>query len=180
MVWVNPQCEGDVSSCNIEGFSQPVGPRVTTFFDSARPTAEVNAELNSQDALVSPGTYRFARVDMCKSYDFSLPTAPTMMWRGPGMTDELAITSGECGRTSLAFDPPLVLAAGDSVEVALGYDLAAAVVSGPPAPPGDGCSYSIAGHTDHCFRTCVDVDATTRDCLEFPDFAPTATRVAAP
>ncbi|HET7504201.1 MAG TPA: hypothetical protein VFK02_24440 [Kofleriaceae bacterium] len=184
MIWLNPQCQDDISGCNIEGFTQPPGPRVTDYFDLARSTAEVNAELNSQGASVSPGTYRYARVELCKSYgDERMAAAPTLMWAGPGMASEQPFTSGDCGRTSVPFDPPLSLAAGDAVEVTLGYDLGAAIVAGPPGS-AQGCSFSIAGHVDpsgspHCFRACVDVDASSRVCMDFPDFAPSAAKLPA-
>src|SRR5262249_36968358 len=181
-IWLNPQCNGDISGCNVDGFTQPQGPRITDYFDLARPSAEVNAELNSQGASVSPGTYRYARVELCKSYGSErTATVTTMMWAGPGMTSEQPFTSGDCGRTSLPFDPPLELAAGDSVEVTLGYDLAAAIVAGQPAL---GRTCSLAGHNDpagspHCFRACVDVDAGSRVCMDFPDFVPSAAKGAA-
>lgn len=176
MVWINPQCGGDINGCNIDGFAEPSGPRVTSFFDLARPTAEVNADLNSQAAAVSPGSYRYARVELCKAYGQTEPTAPTMMWSGPGMSAEQAFSSGDCGRTSLRFDPPLDLAAGDSVEVTLGYDLGAAIVSGAPASPSQGGAFSIAGQS-HSYRACVDIDATSRVCMDFPELTPSATKL---
>lgn len=175
IVWLNPQCHGDITGCNVDGFTLPAGPRVTDYFDLARPTAEVDAELNSQDAAIAPGTYRYARVEMCKSYDTSPPTSPTMMWAGPGMTAEQPFTSGDCGRTSAPFASPMTLADGDAVTVTLGYDLAQAIVAGPPAPSNTGCGAAVAGHADHCYRACVDVDADTRTCMDFPDFIPAAT-----
>ena len=177
MVWLNPQCGGDINGCNIEGFAAPSGPRITGFFDLARPTAEVNAELNSQGAAVSAGTYQYARVELCKAYGQSQATAPTMMWSGPGMAAEQAFSSGDCGRTSQRFDPPLDLAAGDSVEVTLGYDLGAAIVEGPPAAPYQG-GLKIVG-VDKPFRACADVDAGSRACMDFPEFAPSATKITA-
>ena len=173
MIWINPQCSGDISSCNVDGFTAPAGgPRITDYFDLARPTAEVNAELNSQAMTVTTGSYKYARLELCKAYGQSQATVPTMMWRGPGMPDERPFTSGDCGRTSLAFDPPLELGAGDSVAVTLNYDLGASVVSGAPGTGG----FEIAG-TDHWFRDCVDLDDTHRACMDFPDFAPSAAKL---
>ena len=183
MIWINPECSGDISGCNISGFTQPAGgPRVTQYFDLSRPTAEVNADLDSQDNPVPPGTYRYARVELCKAYPpDTVPTEPTMFWAGPGMASEQPFTSGDCGRTSLAFDPPLVLADGDAVTVRLGYDLARSIVSGPPHPDSPHCSLAVAGYdnpdgTPHCFRTCAATDAGLA-CMDFPDFAPTAARL---
>jgi hypothetical protein len=179
MIWINPQCGGDLSGCNVDGFAQPAGgPRITDYFDLSRPSAEVNAELDSQGLAVTPGTYRFARVELCKALDASAPSAPTMMWKGADMTTEQPFASGDCGRTSLAFDPPLVLAAGDAVAVTLGYDLDRAVARGMPVP---GNPSSVVGATEldgtaHQFRTCSDVDATHRDCLDFPELAPSAAK----
>src|SRR6185503_3585487 len=115
----------------------------------SRPTSEVNAALNSQDASIEPGTYRYARVEMCKSYPGDAPPAiPTLMWKGPGMSAEQAFVSGDCGRTSLQFDPPLELAGHDEP-------------SGAP----------------HCFRTCVDTAPDHRVCMYFPALSPSATRL---
>lgn len=177
MIWVNPECRGDISGCNVEGFVEPAGgPRVTTFFDLARPTAEVNAELNSQPAEVMPGVYRYARVELCKGLNGeSQASAPTMMWKGAGMPAELPFVSGDCGRTSLPFDPPLELVDGDAVAVELGYDLAQAVVVGAPGDVSGCTSNSIAGDP-RCFRACVAVSPGVRACLDFPELTPSAQR----
>ncbi len=68
---------------------------------------------------------------------------------------------------------------GDSVEVTLGYDLSSAVVSGTPMPnnPGTILGATEADGSVHVFRACTDVDADHRDCMDFPDFAPSATKL---
>ena len=179
MIWLNPECDGDTDGCNVDGMTAPVGgPRITGYFDFAQSTADVDAELGSQDAQIEPGSYRYARVDLCKALDGQAEaTVPTLMWAGPGMTAEQPFTSGDCGRTSLPFASALELAAGDSVAVTLGYDLSAALVAGMPGPG----SYDIAGDDDadgspHSFRACADLDATHRDCMDYPDFVPSASR----
>ena len=180
MVWINPQCGGDISNCNIDGFTLPSGPRITDYFDLSRTNDEINADLNSQDATISPGTYRYARLELCKAYGGQwTPTVPAMMWKGPDMAAEAPFTSGDCGRTSLAFDPPMVLATGDSVEITLGYDLGASVIGGTPTSdnPGSVVGATNDDGTEHVFRACVDVDADHRDCMDYPDFAPSATKL---
>ena len=178
MIWLNPQCQGDISNCNLSGFAQPAGgPRVTDYFDLARSNAEVNADLNSQAATIEPGSYRYARLEMCKAYPGDTqPTDPTLMWRGPGMTAEQPFTSGDCGRTSVAFDPPLVLATGDAVAVTLGYDLDTSIVAGAPAPGGYGIAGALYDGAPHYFRACEDVDADHRVCMDYPDFVPSAAK----
>jgi hypothetical protein len=174
MIWLAPECDGDISGCNVDGFVEPAGgPRITDYFDLARPSDEVNADLESQDLDVSPGSYRYARVELCKAYGGQTEaTVPTLMWAGPGMTAEQPFTSGDCGRTSLPFDPPLAVAAGDAFAVTLGYDLGTAIVSGAPGAFG----LNLAG-SEHAYRACADIDASHRACMDFPDFAPSvATR----
>ena len=178
MIWVNPECNGDISNCNVAGVPGD-GPRVTNYFDLSRPSTEVNAELDSQDAQIEPGTYRYARIEMCKFREGDLPSIPMLMWKGPGMAEERPFVSGDCGRTSLAFDPPLEIAVGDTITVRLGYDLANSIVTGAPTN-GGGCP-GIAGVDDenghsHCFRECEDTEQG-RTCMEYPDFAPTALRL---
>ncbi|MEO8549954.1 MAG: hypothetical protein ABI678_08265 [Kofleriaceae bacterium] len=180
MIWLNPQCAADIGGCNVSGFAEPAGgPRVTDYFDLARPSAEVNAQLNSQGLAISPGSYKYARVEMCKALaGETAPTEPTLMWRGPGMTAEQPFTSGDCGRTSLAFDPPVELLAGDAVMITLGYDLDAAIVAGAPAPGGFGIAGAIDdGGGPHAFRACSDLDADHRVCMDFPELAPSAAKL---
>ena len=48
MIWVAPECGGDIENCNVEGFDEPAGgPRVTTYFDSraARRRGQRGAQL---------------------------------------------------------------------------------------------------------------------------------------
>ena len=172
-IWFDPECGDDNDNCNVDGFALPAnGPRITRYFDLSRPTAEVDADLSSEDRPIDPGTYRYARLELCKALGGATEaTVPTMMWAGPSMAEQ-PFTSGDCGRTSLPFDPPLVIAAGDSVTVDLGYDLAQAIVTGAPAPGG----FGIVGSTQQ-FRACADVSPTQRTCMSFPDFAPSATKL---
>lgn len=179
MIWIHPQCDGDISGCNVSGMELPAnGPRVTEYFDLARPTEEVNAELSSSPADVPAGSYRFVRVELCKGLGGqTVADEPTMMWKGAGMPAELPFVSGDCARTSLPFDPPLELAAGDSVAVELGYDLNRAIVVAP-AIQAQQCTRSDDGEW-RCFRACAEAGSGMRACMDFPDFAPTA-RVIAP
>ncbi len=180
MIWLNPQCGGDISDCNIDGFTLPAGPRITDYFDLSQTDDEINAELNSQDATIAAGSYRYAHLELCKAYGGqAAPTVPALMWQGPDMTAPAPFTSGDCGRTSLELDPPLVLVDGDSVEITLGYDLGSSVVGGVPTSdnPGSIVGATNADGSEHVFRACVDVDADHRDCMDYPNFAPTAAKL---
>jgi hypothetical protein len=120
----------------------PPGPRVTKYFDLARPTAEVNAELNSQDATLEPATYRYARVELCKSYGGQTQAdIPTRMWQGPGMDAEQPFVSGDCGRTSQprsspARPPRRPIARSRATTTAAALRTATAPASTPPLTTG--------------------------------------------
>jgi hypothetical protein len=169
MVWLNPECHDDIERCMPTG-SPGSGPRIEGFFDFSPPTDVVNAALNAQGRDVEPGTYRYARVEFCK---YTMPTEPNLSWAGPGMTAERAMSVGDCGRTSQPFERPLELGDGDTVTVTLGYDLARSIVAGAPDPARGGMA--IAGE-ERWFRDCVDLDASTRVCMDVPEFVPSASR----
>ena len=44
MIYLNPQCEGDISGCDLANADHVV----TDYFDFSLPSEEVNAKLNSQ------------------------------------------------------------------------------------------------------------------------------------
>jgi len=176
MIWVNPACAGDEDGCNISGIPGS-GPTVTSFFDFSLPTEQVNAALNSQGQSVPAGTYRYARIDFCKDGPPD-GSDPNLMWSGPTMTAESAASVGDCGRTSQAFDPPLVVKDGDSVTVTLAYDLSQSIQSGAPE---SAALFSLAGVVDadgspHAFRFCEDTGPATRDCMDFPNLVPSAAK----
>ena len=159
MLWVSPHCT-NADDCDL--------------FDFARPTDLVNADLNSQELDVPPGTYRYVRMEFC--YHGDMPTLPNVEWQGGDMPSPHGFIGGGCGVTSKEFNPPLVLAAGDSVAVALGYDLSNATSVGQPDPnyPGAPALTADDGHGVG-FNDCVVDDAgTTKTCFTVPDFVPSA------
>lgn len=179
MIWLNPECDEDISSCNVAGLATADEHSISEYFDFARPTEVISAEIDSQQRSIDTRTYRYARVELCRNAVGAEPSSiPTMYWRGPSMKAELPFSSNDCGRTSIAFDPPLVVVAGDSVTVRLGYHLDQAIVSGPRSARS---TFSIAGNDDpdgspHFFRACADTDVG-RDCMDFPNFTPSAVRL---
>jgi hypothetical protein len=90
------------------------------------------------------------------------------------MASPRGFIGGGCGITSQEFDPPLVLAAGDAVSVALGYDLTNSVSTGAPTDsPGQNALTAPDGHGIG-FTDCAVNDAmTAKDCFAMPVFTPT-------
>jgi hypothetical protein len=170
MIWLAPECGDEIETCKPAGEAGP-GPRVSTYFDFARGTDQVNAQLNSQDRPVTPGSYRYVRVEFCKIQPGEQPAQPNVRWQVQGMAGPRAFSLAMCGVTSQPFDKPMLLAAGDAIEVTLDYDLDQMVVSGPPQA-GSGQCIGAPG-AQRCFLDCADVGGV-RYCLDAPRFTPSA------
>ena len=95
--------------------------------------------------------------------------------------------SGQCGVTSQAFNPPLVLKDGDAVAVTLAYDLTGTLTqavlpqgwgngspNGLPSADGSGEGVGYTSCTDGVDSTSGD---TVRTCFDEPAFTPSAAKV---
>lgn len=164
-LWVSPHCTS-ADDCD--------------FFEFARPTAELNADLNSQALDVMPGTYRYMRLEFC--YHGEAPTQPNVSWTGPGMTSPQGFIGGGCGITSKEFAPPLVLEPGDTVSVSLGYDLTNSVSTGAVTDsPGQNALTAPDGHGIGFNDCAIDDAMTAKDCFNVPVFTPSVSKdVAGP
>lgn len=159
-LWVSPHCTS-ADDCD--------------FFEFARSTAALNAELNSQALDVQPGTYRYVRLEFC--YHGDTPTQPNVSWTGPGMASPQGFIGGGCGITSQEFDPPLVLEAGDTVSVALGYDLTNSITTGSPADsPGQNALTAPDGHGIGYSNCALNDAMTAKVCFNMPSFAPSVSK----
>lgn len=174
MIWLNAQCEDDISACNVSGAAGSYAHRVTDYFDFARGTEAVNAALNSQGRAVDPGTYRYVRMEFCKLDPGTALTEPNFSWQAPPMAEPRSFSVGMCGVTSKPFATPLVLKAGDAASVTVAYDLTTTVVTGA-AGTGSGGACFVTGADQVCYMDCVD-DAVggTRTCFNPPEFTPSA------
>jgi hypothetical protein len=158
-LWVSPRCTS-ADDCD--------------FFNFARATGAVNADLNSQSLEVQLGTYRYARLEFC--YHGERPTQPNVSWQGADLSSPHGFIGGGCGVTSKEFNPPLVLVPGDDVSVELGYDLADSTSVGPAENPGQNALTAPDGHGVG-FDDCAVNDAMTqKDCFRIPGFVPTAVK----
>ncbi len=159
MLWTSPHCTS-ADDCSL--------------FDFARPTATVNADLNSEELDVDPGTYRYVRMEFC--YHGDRPTQPNIVWSGGDMTTPHGFLEMECGVTSAEYNPPLELRPGDSVSVDVGYDLTGATSVGQPNPD-DPAGHALTADDGHGvgFDDCVvDAANATKTCFRVPQFTPSA------
>jgi hypothetical protein len=106
MVWLNPKCSS-INDCK---------PSMVDYSDLTDPTA-FNAELNSQALAIKTGTYKYVRVEFCQGSADSTNVKVTS-----GSTTK-EFTYGGCGVTSVALATPITLAEGQSITIAVSYDL---------------------------------------------------------
>ena len=159
MIYLNPLCQEDIMHCDISGGTAedglPMDKIITDFFDFAQTTEAVNAALNAQGRAVTPGTYKYARVEFCK---YNAGNAENIKW-GNGSTGEQSFKRNSCTVNSAVFNPPITIAGGETVTVTLSYVLDTSVQTGADAV-GDHCTGAGAGLT----------------CFSVPQFTPSATR----
>jgi hypothetical protein len=176
MIWVNPQCAGDIGSCNVSGAPGSDAHRVTDFFDFALGTDAVNAALNSQGRPVDAGIYRFVRMEFCKLAPGAALGEPNVEWQAGALSARRRLSYPGCGVTSEAFAAPLELKDGDSVSVTVAYDLARTIASGTPSDGAHGMCFGTPPDRV-CYMDCADGPAAgTRTCVNPPVFTPSAAK----
>src|SRR5262249_39903003 len=129
--------------------------KVTKYFDFARPSAEVNAELNSQPNKVYPHTYKFVSISWCEG-----AATNNVQFQAEGMSEPYATSTGGCGSTSAEAVPPISIGEGESVTISLSYSIDG-IVSG-------------SGGGNICW-TDPD-DSTVSRCLTMPVMTPSASK----
>lgn len=160
IIWYNPECGTATSSeTEVDGktyeYTQSPGcdiTKITKYFDFARTSTEVNAELNSQPNKVYPAAYKYVTVTWCAG---DIPS-DNVRFQASGMSAPHAISSGSCGTISAEAVPPLTIAEGESVTISLNYSIADSVSS----EGSSGCWTS----------------GSVKRCLTLPTMTPTITK----
>lgn len=106
MVWLNPKCS-TINDCK---------PSMVDYSDLTDPTA-FNTELNSQAIGVKTGSYKYVRLEFCQG---SADASNVKVTNG-STTKEF--TYGGCGVTSTALATPITVSEGQSLTIAVSYDL---------------------------------------------------------
>lgn len=128
-IWINPVCETQTEedgSIKVANNGQCDTKKITTYFNLARPTAEVNADLNAQQIPVPAQTYRYIRMELCdqNNSDKNVQVAST----SGGLTTPTELRTNACVIVPAKIDPPLDVGDGASVTISLAYDLSKALV----------------------------------------------------
>jgi hypothetical protein len=154
LIWANPDCplttstsEKDGKSYDYESASGCDETGVTTFFELARPTAEVNAALNSQPHKLLPGTYNYVQMSFC----IGGAKTKNVQFQTSDMASPYQVTSNACGITSAKADPPITVGEDASVTVSLSYSLTNVIYTKAEMDNPAECYSSENGATLRCF-----------------------------
>lgn len=157
MIYLNPECQGDIEHCDISAGTSPDGRTIThivqNYFDFALPSDQVNAALNAQARKVATGTYKYVRVEFCKNSS----GAYNVQW-GTADSGPIEFRGGDCVVT-VPISPPVSIGNDEAITITLNYDLAGTVQTG-----------------DSAFGASCTGSGTTRACFTVPTFVPSATK----
>ncbi len=106
MVWLNPKCSS-INDCK---------PSYVDYSDLTDPTT-FNEALNSQALAISTGTYKYVRLEFCQG---SADSSNVKVTSGSSTKE---FTYGGCGVTSTVLANPITVGEGDSLKIAVSYDL---------------------------------------------------------
>ena len=160
LVYLNEECEDDISHCDISTGPAEDGTDmahiISTYFDFAQSSADVNAAINAQGNDIDVGTYKYARLEFCK---YNAADSENIKWNSTSVAAEQSFQRDQCTVNSAEFAEPIVLADGDTTTVTLGYDISetVAITTRP-----DGCDDS------------VDIGSGNFACFGLPSFVPSA------
>ena len=161
LIWKNAACSVSSSSSTIDGkeFTYDYAADgctddiVTTYFDLARATDAVNAELTSTKYKILPGTYNYVQIEFCVGGAKS----KNVQFQADGMASVYQITRNTCGVSSAKADPPIVVAEGESVTVSLSYDLSGIIFQRSTITAADYCYTNAKSTIDRCFASPVNL-----------------------
>ncbi len=171
VIWANSACKTQTRETTVDeddgevqyGYTSYDGDctdaMVSTYFELARSSAAINAELNAQALVVMPGTYKYVTLDFCQNG----PTTNNVSFVAPGMSSAAQIQIGTCGTNSVEANPPIVIGEGEAVVVSLTYSLEDIVYDyGPGMGKGANCYFNN--------------DETVRRCINPPNIEPSFTK----
>jgi hypothetical protein len=153
MFYLNPECNEDIGNC---GVGSEYANNIQTYFDFSQTTAQVNAQLNSQARPIAAGTYKYVRLEFCKTLSGN-EDSHNIQFTAGDMTEPYSYARSNCAVTA-EIVPPLTVSDGDSVTVSLAYDITDLTAIWDENPGMDECS-----------------DTSPSFCTPFPTFVPSAT-----
>jgi len=156
LIWGNTACAMGTGSMDIDGKSYDYDSLdghcsykdIADYFELARSSSEVNTALNSQQHKILPGVYNYVQIEFCNGG--TQPEAPNARFLADGMTEPFEARSTTCAVHSVAANPPIVVAEGESVKISLTYDLTN-IISSSSDPDPTKCYVSADKSVTRCF-----------------------------
>lgn len=128
-IWINPVCGTSTSNTGAITMANDGNcdtTKISTYFELARSSDAVNADLNAQQIPVPVKTYRYIRVQLCDNQiaDKNVQVAST----SGGLKASVALRTGNCVLKPVKIEPPLEVKKDDTVKISLSYDLSKALI----------------------------------------------------
>jgi len=126
MVYLNPNCNNNISLCDISTPSLKNNPKKNTYnlvqdyFELARPSDIVNAEINAQYRTIKPGTYKYLRFEFCKYNDENHKTLSYAGILDGEAFGPIELQTGGCTSDILLLNP-IEVEEGETITVNLNY-----------------------------------------------------------
>lgn len=157
LIWSNPACPTHTSNTEVgTGDDQKTyeydvqddctDDAVSSYFDFARTSTAVNADLNSQDRKIPPGTYNYVQMAFC----IGSAKSKNLQFKADGMTDNYSMSINKCGVVSDKLSDPIVLGEGESVDVSVTYDLSQILYQSGSYKDSSYCYISSDGSDVRC------------------------------
>ncbi|HYX37667.1 MAG TPA: hypothetical protein VE954_31585, partial [Oligoflexus sp.] len=144
LIWAAAACPPTKSEDGTYQVNSSCTDADVAYFELARPTSDVNAELNSQGLGVPVGDYRYVRMGFCVNG----PKAPNTKFMAEPMSEAFEFSSNVCGVTSAKVDPPISVGKDEAVTVSVAYDLSEAVYGGEGA---SATNCKVEGNIGYCW-----------------------------
>lgn len=168
-IWLNPACPVETfDSGAIAMAGGDCDPSlITSEFELARPSAQVNADLNSQNIPVNEGTYNYVRMETCGRNDDSKNISFTV----DGVASKYNFHYDNCYVEAAKIEPPLKVTEGTTAQLNLTYDLANLIFDPASKEGGDGPTIDDQWTADdYCTKT---DDQSGYRCYNGISFKPT-------
>ncbi len=171
-VWVNPDCapqkwelengKDNLGRAKMSSFYNAENcslSSIKTYLNIAQSSAKVNAELNSQNWPVPPGSYSSVSIRMCKDGDTDADKVDSLVYKGGNMDKEHSTVNASCGVTGAPVSS-IQIAPGAVAKIDLQYDAAklftvsttSDVSTIPAESKSSGCYYPSSGSTWYCHQ----------------------------
>ena len=151
-IYIAPTCSPTTDSDGTKGLGPGLCPADSlSYFDINRPSAAVNADLNSQGLTVPAGTYKYVQISFNGT---DTPTKPTVKFQTSAMTAPFEFVSSMNATRSAAANPPITVNKGDTVVVTLTYDLSQAIIVNGAAGTiggGNGVNCTRVSGSSYCW-----------------------------